>query len=104
MYEQILIIANQRSAWGQRRVGRAMGLIEGGFCCRLCTYAYVVVVVLMALVGFYVVLSTIAQTILGVGMGLHVFHPRLTPIAPGAHNDSVIIISEGVHNNTVVIF
>lgn len=73
MYEQILIIANRRSNWDQRRLGVPMNLIEGGVWCRVCTYAYVTVVIAMALIGFYVIMSAIAQVVMGIGIKLQVF-------------------------------
>lgn len=74
MYEQVLAVANRRSRWAQMRIGRRMATVEGGFLCQLCTYAYVIAVILLAMLGFYVLLTTLAQVLMGIGRGFYSFH------------------------------
>jgi hypothetical protein len=72
-HNQHHIFGKYHQHYHQRRVGRPLSWVEGGLVCHLCTYAFITMVLLLAGIGTYVILSTIAQVILGIWSAIHIF-------------------------------
>lgn len=67
--EQSVIVARLRDEWSRqpRRAGQRLGMVEGGWVCKLCTYVYICTIAVLVLIGFSVVMYTLGQLLMGLG-------------------------------------